>query len=306
VLEAAPFLLLGSLIGSLIEVYAPEDLFRRLLPRSRPLQVLYGMFAGLVLPTCECGVVPIARKLMLRGVPPQTAIPFMLAAPVVNPVVLASTWVAFQGEMFMLLGRVLLVLAPAAIMGWALYGADSAVALRGGTILHGRHGHAHGHDHGPHEHDHGPACACGCAHGHGRGGSRPVAALTHTAAEFMAMLKFLVLGALVAAAFKTFTPSGVLEAFSGNLFLSVPAMMLLAVLLSVCSEADAFVAASFVSFPAAAKLSFVALGPMLDLKLVPMFLAVFHRRLAFAIMLVPAMVILVLSLALGLFTGAGQ
>lgn len=295
-LEAAPFLLLGSLIGSLIEVYAPEDLFRRLLPRSRPLQVFYGMFAGLVLPTCECGVVPIARKLMLRGVPPQTAIPFMLAAPVVNPVVLASTWVAFQGDTLMLLGRVLLVLAPAAIMGWALYGADTQTALRGGPHMHD-HDHAH--------HDHGPACACGCAQEHAHGKSRPMAALTHTAAEFMAMLKFLVLGALVASAFKTFTPAGVLEAFSGNIFLSVPAMMLLAVLLSVCSEADAFVAASFVSFPAAAKLSFVSLGPMLDLKLIPMFLAVFHRRLAYAVMLVPAVVILVLCLALGLFTGAG-
>jgi uncharacterized membrane protein YraQ (UPF0718 family) len=138
---------------------------------------------------------------------------------------------------------------------------------------------------------------CGCGHDHGASGqARWRAVLSHTAGEFLEMGKYLILGCLAAAFFKIFLPWQILSSFENNVFLSVALMMALAVLLSVCSEADAFVAASFVSFPMGAKLSFLALGPMVDLKLIGMFFSVFHRRVALALIVVPIILIYPMSL----------
>ena len=114
------------------------------------------------------------------------------------------------------------------------------------------------------------------------------------------MARFLVFGALVAAAFKAFLPSGLLAIFTESGWLAVAGLMLLAVLLSVCSEADAFVAASFAAFPTAAKVAFMAIGPMVDLKLIPMFFSVFNRRVAIALIVVPSVSIYCMSLVLAL------
>ncbi len=297
VFEAAPFLLLGALLGSLVEVCVPDRVLQRLVPRAPGAQIGLGLFAGLVVPTCECGVVPIARKLLLRGVPPRVVIPYMLAAPVMHPVSLLSTLVAFPGQWYMALWRVILVAVPAVALGLALGEARPDDALRvPRPVLAPMPG--------PGDlprHDHGPACACGCAHD--LHGPKTLRVLLHTAQEFLSMGRFLVLGACAAAAFKTFLPLGAAAWLGDNVLVAVPGMMLLAVLLSVCSEADAFVAASFAVVPRAAQLAFLALGPMVDLKLIPMFLVTFRRRLALALVVVPTVSVLLLALALGLAGG---
>ncbi len=322
VIEAAPFLLLGSVVGAVIEVFVPERVFQRLIPRHRAGQVLVGLFAGMILPTCECGVVPVTRRLLLKGVPPQTAIPYMMAAPVVNPVVMASTLVAFQGDVSMLLARLALVVVPAACLGWVLGGVDPRHVLRGVTPRYQglpmapvdavppgfgscldplcaccHSGHDHGHDHLP---DHNHEASSTRTTWLVALGARWMDLARHAALEFLGMFRFLVLGAVISAAFKTFAPLGVMEAVAGNTLLAVAGMMLPAVLLSVCSEADAFVAASFASFPFAAKVAFLAVGPMVDLKLIPMFLVVFQRRVALAVTLVPVVCVFTLAAVLGL------
>jgi hypothetical protein len=304
VFEAAPFLLLGALLGSLVEVCVPDTVLQRLVPRSPGGQISFGLLAGLVVPTCECGVVPIARKLLVRGVPPRVVIPYMLAAPVMHPVSLLSTLVAFPGQWYMALWRVILVAVPAVALGLALGEARPEDVLRAARPALGRMpapgAPAAAHD----DHGHGPACSCGCGHDHGpAGGSKILRVLLHTAEEFLSMGRFLVLGACAAAAFKAFLPLGAIAWLGDNVFVAVPGMMLLAVLLSVCSEADAFVAASFAMVPKAAQLAFLALGPMVDLKLIPMFLVTFRRRLAVALVTVPTVVVLLLALALGLAEG---
>ena len=113
VMEAAPFLLLGSLVGAVIEVFVSEKTLLRLIPRNAVGQVALGVFAGIFLPSCECGIVPIARRLLLKNVPPRTAIPYMMTAPVVNPVVIASTLFAFQGDIRIVILRLCLVIIPA-------------------------------------------------------------------------------------------------------------------------------------------------------------------------------------------------
>jgi hypothetical protein len=151
----------------------------------------------------------------------------------------------------------------------------------------------------------GTACGCSCDHGHGH--KRPplsqglLDVLRGTGREFLEMGLFLILGACAAGLFKVFLPQEWLALVSANLWMAVPAMMLLAVLMSVCSEADAFVAASLSMFPRPALLAFLALGPMLDLKLLPAFLSVFQRRVALAVILAPAAAVYLLAMSLGLF-----
>jgi uncharacterized protein len=308
-LEAAPFLLLGALLSGLFEVFAPATLIERSFPRGRVSGVAAGMLLGTLLPTCECGVVPVVRRLLAKGMPPQTAMSYMLTAPVVNPVVLAATYVAFAGNLWMVAGRVALVCLAAGAVSLLLAGKPAAALLRE-----------------PYPAD-SARCACGCGHDHGPAAPEPLlltldqavardqataqapagpglgaklwAAGGHMASDFLDAGQYLFLGAMAAAAFKTLLPPELALYFASNLALSVGFMLALAVLLSVCSEADAFVAASFVSFPAAAQLAFVSLGPIFDLKLLLMYSGTFRPRVVLLLGLLPALVIGLLCLALG-------
>lgn len=283
-IEAAPFLLIGSLLASLFEVYAEENLIARLVPKQPAKGVLFGLFIGLLLPTCECGIVPIVRRMLGKGVPAATAITYMFAAPVINPIVILSTYVAFRGNLWMVSGRLAMVALPAAAMGWVLSGSTNREILLSKISAHSCHdgccGHAQNHP----------------GHNHGRPRGRLLAVLRHTASEFLNMGKYLLLGAIITALFKTLAPAGALNLFESSEPLAIIAMMALAILLSVCSEADAFVAASFSSFPPAAQLAFLAIGPMVDLKLIAMFSAVFKRRIIFYLTVGP--ILLVFGLAL--------
>lgn len=293
VVEAAPFLLLGSLIGAIIEVLVSEEMLLRFMPRSPVGQVATGLFAGMLLPTCECGIVPVAKRLLLKNVPPRAAIPYMMAAPVINPVVLGSTLFAFQGDVTVVLLRVLMVIIPAMILGFVLGEVTPRVVLKAQPVNLQQFSELEE----AHVHEHGPGCGCGCGVVEE---NRFKAILFHTGAEFMSMARFLVFGAVVAAGFKTFLPPDILNYFAGNSLLAVSGLMLLAILLSICSEADAFVAASFVSFPTTAKVAFMAIGPMVDLKLIPMFFAVFNKRVAIALVVVPTVTVFIMSVTMSL------
>lgn len=287
ILEAAPFLLLGSVIGALLEVFVSPEAMARCIPRSLAARVLMGVFGGMVLPTCECGIVPVVRRMLLKGVPPSVAVPFMLAAPVINPVVIASTLFAFQGDVSAVVVRCLLVLVPAMGLGVALRAFNAQDVLRHVPIqLPQFSAGAAGHE------THADGCGCGCGHDHGTSGRGTVlSVLFHTAAEFVSMARFLVLGAVVSSAFKAFLPPHVLSYFASTPYLAILGLMLLAVLLSICSEADAFVAKSFAGFPFMSKMAFLAIGPMVDLKLIPLFFMVFRRRVAFALVIVPTVTV---------------
>lgn len=300
VLEAAPFLLLGALLSACIEQFVKPERLQALAPKSMPLQLLAGALAGIVLPTCECGVVPVTRRLMAKGAPPALAISYMLAAPVVNPVVLASTYMAFRGDLEIVLLRVALVLAPALVLGSLAGQIPASTLLRNGDNAAD------------------PctdSCACGCGEGHAhehpptetsffkRSSSTAGSILRHTGSEFLGMGAFLILGAMAAAAFKTFVPPQTVALFTGNPLLAVGAMSLLAIVLSVCSEADAFVAASFMGMPQSAQLAFMGLGPMVDLKLIAMFFAVFHKRFALALVVVPTIMVYVACVAMAFGNG---
>ena len=302
-LEASPFLFLGSLLSVLVELYLPEDKIERLLPQGKLLGLGYGLFAGMLIPTCECGVVSIVRRFLKKGVSPHIAITYMLAAPVINPLVLTATYIAFQGNIWMVVGRVSLVAACAVSLGWATSGINPALLLRqkerDSLFVRTRSACGDSVEPGAPRPGLGTGLDSGC-HAEGRQEFGLTQVFVRTASEFLDMGKYLILGGIVVASLKISLSQDVLLLFQENVFLSVGALMLLAVLVSVCSEADAFVAAAFSTFPAAARLSFVAIGPMVDLKLVFMYAAVFKKRVVLALVLVPSTVVYLLSIILGM------
>jgi uncharacterized membrane protein YraQ (UPF0718 family) len=303
-LEASPFLLLGALASGLFEVFVPRETLERMMPRSPLAGVLAGIVLGMVMPCCECGIVPLIRRLLGKGVPPATAMTFMLAGPVINPVVLASTFVAFQGDLSVVGLRCALVGLVAAVIGYSFRNARPEDLLLAKPA--------------PVRSD----CGCGgCGDGEPLFGSladavamheaaRPSLAsrlnhaLRHAQADFLDMFKILVIGAVIAAAFKTLAPSGLVALLEKDLLLSVTGMMALAVILSLCSQADAFVAASFTGFPLAARLAFLALGPILDFKLVLMWQGAFRPAAVRRLVIVPAVIVFSACMLLGAFERA--
>jgi uncharacterized membrane protein YraQ (UPF0718 family) len=280
-LDASPFLLLGALVSSVFEIYVPQDVLEKHLPKGRVLGLLFGLSAGMLLPTCECGVVPIARRLLKKNVPAHIAMTYMLSAPVINPIVLAATYVAFRGNIRMVLARVFVVAVCACCMGLATGGISPALLLREEKDF----------PEGDDTH------AFGSIRGAGRG-SKVAEVLVHTASEFLDMGKYLILGALGVGFFKAMMVEELLVPFQNNIIWAVGVMMLLAVFLSICSEADAFVAASFTSFPGVAQLSFMALGPMVDLKLIFMYGSTFRKRIALILIFLPIDLIFILMMLL--------
>jgi uncharacterized membrane protein YraQ (UPF0718 family) len=250
--QALPFLLLGTALSGAINAFVPERVFSRLLPRRPVLAVPVAGAAGVVLPGCECASVPVASSLIGRGVTPAAAFAFLLSAPAVNPVVLTATAVAFPGSPAMVAARLLASLATATVMGWLWLRFGREEWLRPAV----RHtGHRPGHNRWT-------EFRRGFQH------------------DFLHAGGFLVLGAMAAATFNVLVPQSVLDTFAASPWLSVLFLAGLAVLLSVCSEADAFLAASLTGFPPLARLTFMVVGPMVDLKLIALQAGTFGRAFA--------------------------
>jgi uncharacterized membrane protein YraQ (UPF0718 family) len=263
VVEALPFILIGAAASAAIAVFVPARAFTRLAALPAPVQVPAAALAGFAMPVCECGSVPVARRLIMRGVHPSAGIAFMLAAPILNPIVLASTWVAYGAA-----GKALEMTAARAALGLL-------VAITAGLLI-GRHGdsvmRAAG---GPQdEHDH-------------RRGSMGAFA-EHLASDFLFMGRFLVLGAAVAALLQTAVPQDWLSSVAHQEVIGALALMGMAVALSLCSEADAFVAVSFTAFPLGSQLAFLVLGPVVDAKLAVLYGATFRRRFVLRLLAVAA------------------
>ncbi|MFF3908294.1 permease [Streptomyces sp. NPDC001848] len=250
--QALPFLLLGTALSGAINAFVPARVFSRVLPRRPALAVPVAGVAGVVLPGCECASVPVANSLIRRGVTPAAAFAFLLSAPAVNPVVLTATAVAFPGSPLMVLARLLASLATAAVMGWLWLWLGREEWLRP-TVRHT--GHRPGHSRWR-------EFRLGFQH------------------DFLHAGGFLVVGAMAAATFNVAVPRSVLDVFSGSTWLSVLFLAGLAVVLAVCSEADAFVAASLAGFSPVARLAFMVVGPMVDLKLIALQAGTFGRAFA--------------------------
>ncbi|MDG4832694.1 permease [Solwaraspora sp. WMMD1047] len=248
--QAVPFLVFGVALSAVIAVFVPRSFWAKALPSHPALAVPVASCAGVVLPGCECGAVPIAGSLIRRGVTPAAALAFLLAAPAINPIVLVATAVAFPNNPEMVLARGVASLIVAMIMGW--------LWLRLGRTDWIRLPHR------PELDD----------------SSRWRAFWGAVRHDIVHAGGFLVLGAAAAACINVLVPERWLQTLADNPVLSVLALAVLAVLLSICSEADAFVAASLSQFSLTSRLAFLVVGPMVDLKLISMQAGVFGRRFA--------------------------
>lgn len=236
--QALPFLVLGVLLSAAISVFVPASVFTRVLPAGPVLAVPVAGLAGAVLPGCECSSVPVARGLISRGVAPPAALAFLLSAPAINPVVLVATSVAFPGRPGMVLARFLASVATALVVGW--------VWARVGR----------------------PEWLAGRLRPEVTGLSRAEAFRIDARHDFVHAGGFLVIGGMTAATLSVVIPRDVLDAVAERRWLSVLALAGLAVVLAICSEADAFVAASLTQFSLTARLAFLVVGPMVDVKLI--------------------------------------
>ena len=297
VLEALPFMLVGSLIGGLIEVFVSRERLTRHLPRGPLALTCAAALLGLVLPVCECAVVPVVRRLTRKGLPLSAAVAYLLGGPIVNPIVGASTFLAYAGEWRIVALRLGAGYAIAVGVGWLM----GRLFARHPALLADRAGHGHA-----------AGCGCGCGHDHaheqGHGGhglgARLGAALRHASDDFTAVAHYLILGAAIAAFAQTVVERRAVLELAAIPFLPAAAMMALAILLNLCSEADAFIGASFRGLvPLHAQMAFLLTGPMFDLKLLLMYRTLFTRR---AIAALSVLILLAVSLAVGAIELAGK
>lgn len=247
-LQALPFLVGGVLVSAAIATFVSPQVLARVLPRNPALAVPVAGLAGVCLPGCECASVPIAGSLVRRGMAPPAALTFLLAAPAINPVVLVSTAVAFPGSTTMVVARFTASLLASVSVGWLWLALGRGVPMRM------------------------PQAPSGAAPV-----DRFVAQARH---DLLHAGGFLAVGAALAATVNVLVPLTLLDALAGSLAWSVLALAVLAVLVAMCSEADAFVAASLSRFPALAQLTFMVVGPAVDVKLASMQAGVFGRRFA--------------------------
>ncbi len=255
------------------------------MPRNRFLGVLMGTFAGFVFPVCECGVVPVVRQLYSKHLPAPVGLAFLMAAPVMNPIVLLSTWTAF-GFGPVLVGRYLITAIVAIATGMVF-------SLRG-ERLEMRQPQLVAQPVTPEQ----PLSAF----------ERQVAPMARLGAamrvavdEFFDMGRFLVVGSLLAAGMQTLVSQDLLASLGQGPFASVLTMQAVAFVLSVCSTVDAFLALAFVgTFSTGSLLAFLTFGPMVDIKTTTMFLGVFKRKTVMWLTVVPLVITAIAGITLNL------
>ena len=248
-IQAVPFLVLGTVVSGAITAWVTPSMIARVLPRQPVAAVGVGGIAGAFLPGCECASVPVSARLMDRGVPQAAALAFLLSAPAINPVVLVSTAVAFPNEPKIVLARFVASLLTAIVMGalWVRFGDPTMIVRRAMSA---------------HEH-------------------RGWQGFTESMREdFLSSAAYLTMGAIFVAVLNVVVPDSVLDSLSGQIVLGIVLMAILAVVLAVCSEADAFIAAGMSMLPLVPRLVFLVVGPVVDLKLIAMQAGAFGSRFA--------------------------
>jgi uncharacterized protein len=285
-IEAVPFLLLGSLVSGVIDSFMTAEDITRFVPRNPILATIVGAFLGFAFPVCECGVVPVVRRLFNKGLPMWVGITFLLAAPVINPIVLVSTYVAF-GFGPVLIGRIVFTVIVSIGAGLVF-----ALGARPQDVLQ-------------------PRSLMPVMGGSGEVPLHVVSrkplmlgladAMRSANNEFFEMGRYLIIGSLLAATMQTLISQDVLIALGKGPIISVLVMQAMAFVLSVCSTVDAFLALSFIgTFTTGSIITFLTFGPMVDIKSTLMFMGVFQKRTVLYLVLLPMVMTLLIGIWLNL------
>ena len=270
VIEALPFILIGAVLASFMQVYISNNIFNKIISKNKLLGSIQAGIIGVFLPVCECATVPITKGLLNKKVPLNVAITYMLAAPIVNPLVILSTYYAFDGNIKVVLLRVGVGFSIAVIAGLlmlCLSGENNIFIDNGEGELQGK-------------------CLCGCSEIDDNS-SKPIRLLKHTSLEFYEIGKYFIVGATLASIFQTFVPRDIIFYFENSAVLSIIILMAFSFLISLCSEADAFVASTFMNrFSLGSITGFLIIGPMIDLKNTIMLFSIFKKSFVIKLLFV--------------------
>ncbi|MEM8723165.1 MAG: permease [Cyanobacteria bacterium P01_G01_bin.39] len=315
--EAMPFLLLGvALSSSLLFLISEKQLIAKL-PKNPLLGSLVGSCIGFLFPVCECGNVPVARRLLLSRVPPSVAISFLLAAPTINPIVIWSTWIAFGDRPNIVIFRVLFSAAIATIVGCVFsIQSDSrsllqksfakrlqpivnsqsdnvSPLLQSGTFLLGQGKSIRFDD----------SLSVDIKQTKVKNlPSKWQLFFSNLLAEFSELGGMLVFGSAIAATIQVFVPREIILSLGQDTITSILAMMLLAAVVSICSTVDSFFALSFAAtFTSGSLLAFLVFGPTIDIKSVGLMASIFKPKIIIYIFTLVAQLTFVFTLAYSYF-----
>lgn len=269
--ETIPFLLMGTLLSATIQAFVPDQALKRLFPKNRYLSILVALLVGVFIPICECGTVPLARRLRQKGMPLSTAVAFLLAAPLVNPMTIISTFVAFRGTGNpVFAARLGLGLASAFIVALIV---EFASRNRPSIDILGQSGRAAVLKFTRMEGAAIPAppllpvASSRVTRSRPSIASRAAATLEHASFDFLDAGRYLIAGITIAAIARAFIPTRAILHSLGTPLAATGTGLLSAYILSLCSSADAFVARSiFAPSSYFAVKAFLVFGPMIDLK----------------------------------------
>lgn len=285
ILEALPFLLLGVLVSALLQAFVSDTLIAKLTPRHSIAGALFGSLLGVLLPLCECGMIPIVRRLIRKGLPAYIGITYIIAGPILNPVVVGATFAAFRTNRELAYSRFYLAFLVSVTVSMLLYRFMKRNPMKPESNNEHHHHHHHHEDHAPKS-----------SHFMQKLANTPA----HAAEEFFDMGKYLLFGAFITALLQSIISHHSIAAVADHDFGSHLFMMGFAFVLSLCSTSDAFVAASFSAlFPPSALLAFLVFGPMIDLKSTLMLLSVFRRKFVLLFIILLFALVLVGSILFG-------
>lgn len=259
IIESIPFVFLGIGLAVVVQVWVPERVIMRVLPRNPVLRRMVLSLLGVLLPVCECGNVPLSRGLVMRGLTVPEAMTFLVAAPIINPVTIITTYQAFGFDDGILVARVLGGFAIANLVGWLFSKAPEPDALLTRSFSATCH-RARGHDHDEH-------------------GGKWRRSIENFSAETTAMMPALLVGSAIAGLIQVAISRDVLVTLGSNPVLSVFVLMVLAFVISVCSNVDAFfVLALGATFLPGAIVAFLLFGPVIDIKMLALMRTTYSAR----------------------------
>lgn len=291
--ESIPFLLLGAIISSIIETYISNDQIAKIIPKNKILGSIVGVFLGFFIPACDCAVIPISKRLLKKKVPINVAISFMLASPIINPVVLLSTYKAFyrsNPEIFwyrLLLG-IIISLIIGIIMGIIFNNKQVVI----NSILD-EDDKCHCHEDNIDEDFKELVEDC---HEHNLKNDF-ISICTHTANDFLEVAKYLMFGALIASSIQVLIPRSILVIFNNSQVLSIIVLMIFAYLISLCSTSDSFIGKSLLStFNESGIIAYLLLGPMIDIKNTIVLLGNYKKKFVWTLISLIFVVIFIFSI----------
>jgi hypothetical protein len=277
-LESLPFLFLGALISAIIETFVSNDTITKIIPKNKVLGSIIGVLLGFFLPACDCAVIPVSKRLLKKNIPTNVAISFMLASPIINPVVLLSTYKAFyrtNPEIFWyrLIFGIIIALIIGIIMG-ITFNKKEVITNR---LID----------------DCDEECL-NCHHEHHK--NKFISICHHTSADLFEVIKYLIIGALIASLIQVLLPRNILTIFNNNQALSILVLMLFAYLISLCSTSDSFVGKSLLTiFNKNSVIAYLLLGPMIDIKNTIVLLGNFKKKFVYTLIFLIFIIIFIFS-----------